>query len=365
MTDEIKEILEKIINQSFQAYIVGGYVRDFVLGRQTNDIDICTNALPKDLALIFEDEDIKISNYGSIKLTSKKYTIDINTFRKELKYENGKPTEIEYINDLETDMLRRDFTINALYMDKDGNIIDKVNGLEDLRNKVIKVIGNIEDKFKEDPLRMLRALRLKITHNLKLDPLVASYIQKHKKDLAKITNLRLKEEITKMLLSKNVVEGFEYLRNLDILDILEISYSDLKYIDDINAMYAQLNLNDDFPFTKEEKDNILSIKEIVNYGKIDYKILFKYGLYLSTIAGKILGIENKTVHELYAKMPLKNNQELTLDGDEIQQILNIQPSKIIKDIQKDLIILILNGTLVNDKDCLRNYLIQNKRKWVN
>ena len=168
-----------------------------------------------------------------------------------------------------------------------------------------------------------------------------------------------------MLLSKNVVAGFAYLKELQILDILGISYNKLKYVDDINAMYAQLTFKEDFPLTKEEKDNSEAISKIVKYGRIDYGILFKYGLYLSTLAGKLLDLDNKYIHEIYNNMPLKSSQELVIDGDEIQELLEIKPSKIIKDIQEELIILILNGKLNNEKTQLTQYILQNKGKWAN
>ncbi len=364
MTKDIKKILQKIIDAGFQAYIVGGYVRDYILGRETNDIDICTNALPKELMQIFADDDFKTSTYGSLKLNIHKYSIDINTYRKELKYEHGKLTEIEYINDLDPDIKRRDFTINALYMDINGHIIDKVNGLEDLRNKTIRVIGDINAKFQEDPLRILRALRLKITHDLIIDSDIIKYIHIHKEDIKNISGTRKKEEITKMLISQNAVEGFNYLKELQILDILKISYTKLKYVDDINAMFAQLNLPDDFPLTKEEKQNCEAIKEVVNYGKIDYGILFKYGLYICSIAGKILGINSKTINKIYKEMPLKSIADLKIDGDDIQKILNIEPSKIIKNIMDCLVILILNKKIINEKDILIKYVTDNKGMWL-
>ena len=333
MTEEIKYILLKIINNGFEAYLVGGYVRDFLLDRRTKDIDICTNALPKDLAQIFQNDNVKISSYGSIKLFYNNYSIDITTYRKELDYLEGKPTKIKYINDLETDIKRRDFTINALYMDIKGNIIDLVGGKKDLENKKICVIGNIKEKFREDPLRILRALRLKITLDFTLDSEIIDYIHLNKEEISKISNTRKKEEINKMLISKNVVQGFAYLQELQVLDILGISYDNLKYVDDIHGMYAQLNLPEDFPLTKEEKDNIKSLKEILAYGKIDYGILFKYGLYLATVAGKIMEIDNFQINEIYNQMPIKNSHELAICGDEIIAILNIEPSKKIKSIK--------------------------------
>ena len=364
MTEDIKNILLKIINKGYEAYIVGGYVRDYILGIESTDVDICTNALPKDLAKIFENDNIKISTYGSVKLRTNKYNVDITTYRKELKYENGKPTKIEYIDDLETDIKRRDFTINALYMDINGQIIDRINGMKDINNKIIRVIGNVNDKFNEDPVRILRALRLKICLNFDLDSEIIKYIHLNKKSILKVSNNLKKEEISKMLLSKNVVEGFNALKDMQILDILDINYKTLKYVEDINGMYAQLSLPDSFPLTKEEKDNIEAINEIVKYGKIDNKMIFKYDLYLCLVAGELMGLNKKEINEIYIKMPIKNSKELNIDGDEIQMILNIKPSKIIKNIRDSLINLILAGKLENKKEDLIKFIINNKGMWL-
>ena len=249
-------------------------------------------------------------------------------------------------------------------MDIDGNIIDKVNGKQDINDKIIHVIGDINKKFKEDPLRILRALRFKITLGFDLDNEIVEYIHNNKNEIIKISNQRKKEEINKMLVSKNVVDGFDYLKNLQILDLLGFSYNNLIYVDDINGMYAQLNFNDDYPLTKEEKDNIEGIKEILDYKMIDYGILFKYGLYLSLVAGKILEIDKVAINELYSRMPIKNSKELDIDGDDIQNILNIEPSKIIKDITDDLIFLVLNKKLENKNDILKQYILDNKGMWL-
>ena len=239
-----------------------------------------------------------------------------------------------------------------------------MNGKQDINDKIIHVIGDINKKFKEDPLRILRALRFKITLGFDLDNEIVEYIHNNKNEIIKISNQRKKEEINKMLVSKNVVDGFDYLKNLQILDLLGFSYNNLIYVDDINGMYAQLNFNDDYPLTKEEKDNIEGIKEILDYKMIDYGILFKYGLYLSLVAGKILEIDKVAINELYSRMPIKNSKELDIDGDDIQNILNIEPSKIIKDITDDLIFLVLNKKLENKNDILKQYILDNKGMWL-
>ena len=132
------EVLNILANNGYVAYIVGGYPRDYLLNIKSTDIDICTNAKPVELSAIFDTDKINDIGYGAIKIIYKNYRFDITTFRKDIKYEdNRRPIKIKYINDLKKDLLRRDFTINTLCIDKDGNLIDLLNAKGDIDNKII------------------------------------------------------------------------------------------------------------------------------------------------------------------------------------------------------------------------------------
>ena len=120
------KLLKKIEKSGFSAYIVGGFVRDYIMGRNSADVDIATNATPKQLREIFPNSSIAKEAYGSITVVLKKVRFEITTFRRELTYYNNrKPIEIEYIDDLLEDLKRRDFTINTICLDKEINIVDK------------------------------------------------------------------------------------------------------------------------------------------------------------------------------------------------------------------------------------------------
>jgi tRNA nucleotidyltransferase (CCA-adding enzyme) len=154
MLDNIIEVLNKIESYDYKAYIVGGYVRDYYLGLPNKDVDICTNARINDLEKILSNIISKNERYGSLVINYKGIKIEITTFRKELDYENNrKPINIECVSTIEEDVKRRDFTINSLYMDKNKNIIDLVDGKKDIDNKVIRVVGDANYKIKEDALK--------------------------------------------------------------------------------------------------------------------------------------------------------------------------------------------------------------------
>ena len=168
MNDKIKEILNKIEDKGFKAYVVGGYVRDFLRKVKSSDVDICTNARVKDLIEIFKDYKVTSLEYGNILLETKDYLFEITTFRKDIEYINNRKPIIEYVNTLEEDVVRRDFTVNSICMDKNGKIIDLLNGKKDLNKKIIRSIGDPDFKIKQDSLRILRSIRFASVLNFKI-----------------------------------------------------------------------------------------------------------------------------------------------------------------------------------------------------
>ena len=190
MDEKLKEILEMITNKGFKAYVVGGYVRDYLRKIKTNDIDICTNARVKDLMEIFKDYKVTPLEYGNILLETKDYLYEITTFRKDIDYINNRKPIIEYVDTLEEDITRRDFTVNSICMDKDGKIIDLLNGKKDLNKKIIRTIGDPYFKIKQDSLRILRAIRFASCLNFKIEETLKTAI-KENKDLLKYLSLSL------------------------------------------------------------------------------------------------------------------------------------------------------------------------------
>ena len=157
MNNSIKKILNKLEKNGFEAYVVGGYVRDYLLNITSYDVDICTNALRKDIIKVFK---IKkgVSNYGSIGFKIGKYNYDITTYREDGEYNNHKPKSIKYVDNLLIDLKRRDFRINSICMNSEGKIFDYLNGKEDIHNKLVKTIGSTNVRLYEDPVRILRAI---------------------------------------------------------------------------------------------------------------------------------------------------------------------------------------------------------------
>jgi len=360
MLKKALEFLKIVEDNGYEAYIVGGYVRDYILGIKSSDIDICTNAKPADIKNIFEDAIVQAEQYGSVTVIYKKVRFEVTTYRSEIKYVgNRKPIEIVYINDLMEDIYRRDFTINSLCMNQLGEIIDPLDGRKDIENKVVRTIGNANLKMKEDSLRILRAIRFATSLNFKIDVETKKAIMDTKKYLKNISYQRKKSELEKIFLSNNSKYGIKLILELKLLEELEISnLKNIVLTEDLLGIWAQLDVTEKYPFDKNESHLISSIKELMNKDPLDKENIYKYGLYVSTVVGNIKGLDKKQINNLYNSLPIKERNEIAVDGKMICDILNIKPSIILRNIISDLERNIILGSLNNNYESIREYLIK-------
>lgn len=354
------ELLKKLELNGFKAYIVGGFVRDCLIKRQSADVDICTNAKPKDLLNMFSDAILPKEKYGSVTLIYKGIRFEITTFRKEIKYENRKPIEIEYTDDFEEDIRRRDFTINTLCMNSDGKIIDILNGREDVKNKLVKVVGDVDEKFEEDPLRMLRAVRFAVKLNFKLDQTVIDGINRNKKYIYNLSYERKKEELVKILTCNNVKYGIKLLIDMGLDEYLELSnLNQMVVTKDILGMFSQLEIVNIYSFSNYEKQCINNIKNIIVKKSIDNLDLYNYGLYICQVAADILKINKKALIRAEKRLPIRSKKDICISAEEICELLAIKPNSILKDIYNTLEIEILCGNIINKKEAIKKYILDN------
>lgn len=190
--------LKEIDTLGYVGYIVGGYPRDQYLGIKSDDIDICTNMTPTQLKNHFDVVE-SFDQYGSVKIHYYNFILEVTTFRKDGIYiDHRRPKNVEFVDTLEEDLKRRDFVINTLCIDKDGNYVDLLNARDDLDHKIIRVVGDLEKKLSEDPLRMIRAYRFSIVLDFLLNKDLETYIKNHASDLKKISSFRKNLEIEKV-----------------------------------------------------------------------------------------------------------------------------------------------------------------------
>ena len=353
------KVLEEITKHGFKAYIVGGFVRDYLIGLDTNDVDICTDATPKDIKKIFINVNLPIDNYSAVRLYIKKYTFDIMTFRKEISYYNNrKPQEIEYITDLKEDLLRRDFTINSLCMDHNGNIVDLLNVKDDIDNRIIKCIGDPITRFIEDPLRILRAIRFYTVLDFDIDFSIIDAIKRTKGEIKRLSYSRKKDELDKIFNSPNASRGVKLIIDLGLDKELELDFSKCILNSDLIGIWSTIGIGGNYPFTKNEKFLIEEIKKAMEEDLTSNLVLYKYGLYVASIAGELKQIDRTLIANLYGKMPIHNRKDVNITSLQIMELLNISPSHIITDIYDDLINKILCGKLNNNYQELANYIVR-------
>lgn len=215
------EIIEILKKAGYLAYWAGGCVRDMLLGIKPKDFDIVTSAKPDEIEKLIKHTIPIGKEFGVILAIQNGHHFEIATFRSDSGYSDGRrPDAIEF-TDAKQDALRRDFTINALFYDPgEEKIIDHVDGQRDLRDKLIRFIGDPETRIQEDHLRILRAVRIKNEYEFQYHPATYQAIKKHAKLIEKISAERIRDELNKMIMSKNPGKAFEELFEIGALEVI-------------------------------------------------------------------------------------------------------------------------------------------------
>lgn len=353
MYNNALEILKILDRNKFEAYIIGGYPRDLYLGKNSTDIDICTNAKYKDLKKLFKN--ITDNKYGSYKLKYKNQEYEITTYRKEIRYINNRFPKTKYTRKLTKDLKRRDFIINTLCIDRYGNYLDLKNAKKDLDEKIIRLIG-FKTKIKEDSLRILRAIRFATLLDFKIDKKLDQAIEKYKENLSKLSFDRKKSELEKILTDKNAEYGIELIKKYKLEPYLKINLDKVNLIDDIDGIWAQILIDDSYNFKKEEKNKIKTINKLINR-YFDIYDLYKYGKEIFEIVDKIKK-EKHDLKKLYKNLQIKDRNEIDINFFEICEIKDISNDtieKLYEDIEKQ----IVYNNLKNKKSEIIKYIKNN------
>lgn len=204
MPQAVKEIIATLQQNNFEAYAVGGCVRDSILGREPNDWDITTSASPEEVKALFRRTIDTGIEHGTVTIMIDKVGYEVTTYRIDGKYEDGRhPTEVTFTSNLKEDLLRRDFTINAMaYNDTDG-LVDIFGGLEDIERKVIRCVGDPRARFTEDALRLMRAVRFAAQLGYTIEEETREAMKEIAGNLTKISAERIQVELVKTLVSPN------------------------------------------------------------------------------------------------------------------------------------------------------------------
>lgn len=375
----IEYILNHLNSNGYDAFIVGGSVRNALLGLPINDFDVTTNANPQTIQNLFNSFktlDIGIK-HGTITVIIDNYNVEITTYRIESNYLDSRhPSKVTFTTSLKMDCSRRDFTINALCYNPNTGIIDFYNGQDDLKKQLIKCINDPNIRFKEDALRILRAIRFKAQLNFKIEKDTQTAIFKNKLLLNNISIERKIDEFNKIILSnKPSIIINEYLdifntfipclksqdQTLDKLDNLELKLAylfkdtllielttilkTLKYSNKTIKTINDIIINKDISFDKNSCINLLS-----KY-RSTLDLILKYHQIVNNI-----DIEN-TIN-IINKYPIYDIKQLCVNGNDLKNFIN---DKQIKNELENILNLVIDGQIENSKEKIIIYL-KNKYK---
>lgn len=338
-------VLKRLEDAGYEAYFVGGSIRDLLLHRQIHDIDIASSAYPEEVKKLFPktiDTGIK---HGTVTVLYNGSSYEITTFRTESGYQDfRRPDHVTFVRSLKEDLKRRDFTINALAMNIQGEIIDLFNGLEDLHQHLIKAVGDPLERFHEDALRMMRAVRFMSQLQFKLEDETKQAIHQLHGLLPKISVERIRDEFVKMGIGPNSRKAFKVFLETQLSegapdfagksDLLAI-YPSLKFEPSMESslwaviiILLKISNNQIGKFMRDWKNSnamTAKVEKIVRlfdllseHAPTEYE-LFEAGkeTLLNTIdVARILGqpVNSKALVDRYLALPIKSSAELVIDG---------------------------------------------------
>lgn len=379
-------VLERINQAGFEVYFVGGCVRDTLLQRPLHDVDLATSAYPQEIKQIFPQTIDTGIEHGTVTVIYQKKAYEITTFRTESGYQDyRRPNKVEFVRSLKEDLKRRDFTINALAMNSQGEIIDLFAGMADLQQRQIRAVGVAADRFHEDALRMLRAVRFQAQLNFTIEKQTLAGIKTNAALLSHIATERIREEFIKLMEGSNRQAGLTSLyqtqlyrfcpglATYDFPKILQFAagqITDEATVWSFLAYLGQLKRAQVRPFLRQWKvanNNIklaqAAIELLNNYQGSNWQ-LYIAGQAATAIAAQVLRLTcqqelAEQLIEQYQDLSLKSPHQLAINGQQIMQVLNLSPGPQIGQYLKQIQQAIVAGQLVNDYQTIVNYLKNN------
>jgi poly(A) polymerase/tRNA nucleotidyltransferase (CCA-adding enzyme) len=223
---EVSHVTDQLEKKGFEAYLVGGCVRDILLGKKPKDWDVTTNATPEDIIAVFPKTFYE-NSYGTVGVVNEETAdetlkiVEVTPYRIESDYtDKRRPDSVRFSKNIEDDLKRRDFTINALALGKNGSIVDLFKGQDDLKTKTIRAVGDAHARLSEDALRILRAVRLYAELGFHVEPETEKALKTHAPLLKHIAPERIREEFVRIIMSDEPMKGVEYCQTLGILPFI-------------------------------------------------------------------------------------------------------------------------------------------------
>ncbi|MER2112120.1 MAG: CCA tRNA nucleotidyltransferase [Solibacillus isronensis] len=372
-----KEVIKKIEHAGFEAFIVGGAVRDYYLQKENNDVDIATSALPEEIQTIFSQTiDVGIA-HGTVIVLDCGEPIEVTTYRTESTYsDHRRPDTVEFVRNLQEDLKRRDFTMNAMALSQTGEYIDYYDGRQHIDSKVICAVGEPDQRFEEDALRMLRAVRFAAQLHFSIEENTFDAIRQKAASIEYVAIERIQVELSKIFISAHAAFGIEYMEKTTLSNFLngDFTSSDWTrfYSEDRQVGWAYFCLvngsdltlltkyrcsNKDKLFVKTVLDAYesllsgMSLADLMRFDPMILKTAYQFTIWqnhkLESSYEQLMARKNT--------LPIQHVNELAITGKDLLEWSPKKRGSWIKQSLDAAVEAVLNGKVQNDKQQLKEW----------
>ncbi|MFM0580593.1 CCA tRNA nucleotidyltransferase [Streptococcus suis] len=385
---EALPILEKIKAAGFEAYFVGGSVRDAILGRPIHDVDIATSSYPQETKQIFSRTiDVGIE-HGTVLVLEGKKEYEITTFRTEEEYVDfRRPSQVSFVRSLEEDLKRRDFTVNAFALDEEAQIVDLFDGMTDLENRTLRAVGIPTERFNEDALRIMRGFRFAATLDFEIEPTTFDAMVQTAPLLEKISVERSFIEFDKLLMADYWRKGlramidskaYDFLPDLagksDELETMltgltaEFCFSTSEQawamlfvclgIENIKFFLKKWKTSNDF---QRSVVKLVEIYQLRQAGPVTKQICFKYGkefLYLVEELRQAQGLvtDFAAIDKIDQALTIHDKHEIVVNGGHLMKTFDLKPGPVLGELLKEVEFQIVEGQLENEEQVIMTFV---------
>lgn len=374
-------VIEQLEQAGYGAVIVGGAVRDTLLNRPAHDVDVATNALPEEVKSVFpRTVDIGIQ-HGTVLVIVPAGPVEVTTYRTDGEYtDHRRPEKVQFVRSLQEDLQRRDFTMNAIAMRLDGSYVDYYGGYQDIEKHMIRAVGDAQQRFSEDALRMLRAVRFSAQLDFAIAADTMSAIQTRASDIAFIARERIKAELDKLWVGQAVFGGIQKLEESGLAAYLpgdfQAEYWRGFHTEDKLLGWAYFALLQGTDWREIVRDYRLSNKEMAFVKSVlsAYEALkegwtnthyFMYtaqeleaAQYFARLRQLDAALPQLSIRELQAMLPIQQKQDLVVNGADLLKWSGKKGGPWLKDALEDMLSAIIHHELQNDRQQIKNWLEQ-------
>lgn len=376
-----KQVIWQLEEAGFEAVFVGGAVRDALLGRPVHDVDVATSALPVEVKSVFSKTvDVGIE-HGTVLVLDAGEPIEVTTYRTDGEYaDHRRPAGVVFVRSLEEDLKRRDFTMNAIAMDAEERIIDLYGGRDDIAKNIIRAVGNPSDRFAEDALRMLRAVRFSAQLGFSIEPATLSAVKEHAHEIAFVAHERIAAELEKMWVSAAPKIGIDSLVESKLAhhlpgniashqnrwtffqaDKAAVGWAYLAFLNkDEQSIVKSYRLSNKI---KHFIQNVLTAHNKLQDGWLPFDYftfeqdVLEAAFDFAVWEGKALSFKKEEISRRKTALPIQTRQELAVNGHDFIAWYGGKGGPWLKEAMEQAVLAVLSGEIKNNKEQIRDWFI--------